>query len=161
MEPIIRGLAIYFFLLIVFRIAGKRTLAEVSSFDLVLLLIISETTQESMVDDDHSMTNGMLLILTLVGASIALSLIKQRSKKLNKILEGTPLVVVDHGRMLKERMDKSRVDEDDILEAARMMQGLERIDQIKYAVLERDGTISVVPKEGEGGGGGGGDGKTV
>ena len=149
MEPIIRGLAIYLFLLIVFRISGKRTLAEVSSFDLVLLLIISETTQESMVDDDHSMTNGMLLILTLVGASIALSLIKQRSKKLNKILDGTPLVVVDHGRMLKDRMDKSRVDEDDLLEAARMMQGVERIDQIKYAVLERDGTISIVPVEGK------------
>ena len=147
MESVIRGLAVYFFLLLIFRIAGKRTLSENTNFDLVLLLIISETTQQAMVDNDHSMTNGFLLIMTLIGASIGLSLLKQRLPTLEKWLEGTPLVIIENGKVLKDRMDKTRVDEADILEAARTLQGLERLDQIKYAVVERNGNITIVPAE--------------
>src|SRR6187431_210505 len=103
MEPILRGIVVYVFLLVVFRISGKRSLAETSSFDLVLLLIISETTQQAMVDNDHSMTNAGLLIVTLVGADILLSLIKQRSKSIERWLDGLPLVIVRDGRLLEER----------------------------------------------------------
>ena len=148
MESVIRGLVVYFFLLVTFRVAGKRTLSENTNFDLVLLLIISETTQQAMVDNDHSMTNGFLLILTLVGASIGLSLLKQRFPALEQWLEGTPLVIIENGKVLRDRMDKTRVDEADILEAARSLQGLERLDQIKYAIVERNGDITIVPAEG-------------
>ena len=147
MDSVLRGLLVYVFLLAIFRLAGKRTLSEATTFDLVLLLIISETTQQAMIDDDHSMTNGLLLILTLVGSSIVLSLLKQRVPALEKLLDGVPLVIIEDGKMHKDRMDKERVDEEDILEAARSLQGLERIDQIKYAVVERSGDISIVPKE--------------
>ena len=73
MDSVLRGLLVYFFLLIVFRISGKRTLSQTTSFDFVLLLIISETTQQAMVDNDHSITNGFLLIMTLIGTSILLA----------------------------------------------------------------------------------------
>ena len=135
MESVLRGLVVYGFLLLIFRIAGKRTLSENTNFDLVLLLIISETTQQAMVDHDHSITNGFLLIMTLVGASIGLSLLKQRFPALEQWLEGTPLVIVEDGKVLRDRMDKTRVEEADILEAARSLQGLERLEQIKYAVV--------------------------
>lgn len=147
MESIIRGVAVYAFLLLVFRISGKRTLSQTTNFDLVLLLIISETTQQAMVDDDKSITNGFLLIMTLIGTSIVLSVLKQRFPRLEHALDGVPMIVVENGKLLKDRMNKARVDEGDILTAARMFQGLERIDQIKYAILERDGEISVIPKE--------------
>ena len=146
MEPIIRGLVTYLFLLLVFRIAGKRTLSESSSFDLVLLLIISETTQQAMVNNDHSMTNGALLVLTLVGLDILLSLIKQWSPAADAWMDGLPLVVARDGMLLHDRMNRERVDEADILEAARKLHGLESLDQIKYAVLEKGGTITIVPK---------------
>ena len=146
MDAIVRGLVVYFFLLLVFRVSGRRTLAQMTSFDLVLLLIISETTQQAMVDDDHSITNGFLLILTLVGTSIGLSLLKQRWPTLDRWLEDVPLVVVENGKLHKDRMDKVRVDERDILSAARALQGLERLDQIKYAIVERSGEITIVPK---------------
>src|SRR5688500_17243780 len=107
MESVIRGLLVYFFLLLIFRISGKRTLSENTNFDLVLLLIISETTQQAMVDDDHSITNGFLLIMTLIGASIALSLLKQRFPALDKWLDGTPLVIMENGKPLKDRMNKT------------------------------------------------------
>jgi uncharacterized membrane protein YcaP (DUF421 family) len=150
MDSIIRGLVVYFFLLLVFRLSGKRTLSEATSFDLVLLLIISETTQQAMVDNDHSITNGFLLILTLVGTTIALSFLKQKFPTIDKWLEGTPTIVIENGKMLKDRMKKIRVDENDILEAARKLQGLERLEQIKYAIVERSGEITIVPVQSKG-----------
>lgn len=143
----LRGLTIYVVLLVIFRLAGKRTLSEVTTFDFVLLLIVAETTQQALLGDDFSITNSVLLILTLLGTDIALSLVKQRSPKAAKLLEGVPLVIVEDGRLLRERMDKARVDEEDVMGAARALQGLERLEQIKYAVLERNGSITIVPKE--------------
>jgi uncharacterized membrane protein YcaP (DUF421 family) len=146
MESIIRGLVVYFFPLIVFRLSGKRSLSETSSFDLVLLLIISETVQQALVDSDHSLVNAALLVLTLVGADVLLSVLKQSSKGVERWVDGVPVIILKDGQMLKDRADRERVDEADILEAAREQRGLERLDQIKYAVLERGGQISVVAK---------------
>lgn len=136
----------YFFLLFLFRIVGRRTLAQTTNFDLVLLLIISEATQNAMIGNDFSMTNSMLVILTLVGIDIALSILKQYSPTMERQLDGRPLVLVDQGRPLKELMQKARIDEKDILSSARESQGLEGMDQIKYAVLETNGGISIIPK---------------
>ena len=79
MESVVRGVVIYLVLWIVFRVSGKRTLAETSPFELVLLLIISEVTNQAMVDSDHSVTNAILLILTLTGMSVLLSVVKHHS----------------------------------------------------------------------------------
>lgn len=146
MESVFRGVAVYIFLLVIFRIAGKRTLSQTTTFDLVLLLIISETTQQAMVDDDHSVTNGVLLILTLIGMTILISVLKQKFPKLDLALEGAPLILIDRGKMLHERMEKCRVDESEILSAARMTQGVASMDQIDYAILERNGDISIIAK---------------
>jgi uncharacterized membrane protein YcaP (DUF421 family) len=146
MDSVLRGIVVYVFLLFIFRMAGKRTLSQTTTFDLVLLLIISETTQQAMVDDDHSITNGVLLISTLIGMSILLSVLKQKFPKLDLALEGAPLILIDQGKLLRDRMDKCRVDETEILSAARMTQGLVAMDQIQYAILERNGDISIIPK---------------
>ncbi|MFD2245188.1 DUF421 domain-containing protein [Pontibacter ruber] len=147
METVIRGLIVYVFLMLIFRISGKRTLYEATVFDFVLLLIIAETTQQALLGEDFSVTNGLVLIVTLLGTDIGLSLLKQRFKRLGHIIEGLPLVLMDNGELLHERMRKARVDEDDILESARELQGLQRLDQIKYAILEKDGKITIIPKE--------------
>ena len=146
MDSVIRGLSVYFFLLVIFKVSGKRTLQEVTAFDFVLLLIIAETTQQALLGDDFSLTNAFVLITTLVFTDICLSLVKQRSKGIEKLLDGTPTILVDNGSLLRDRMDKARVDESDIMEAARKLQGLESLEQVKYAILEKDGTISVIPK---------------
>jgi uncharacterized membrane protein YcaP (DUF421 family) len=148
MDAMFRALVIYFFLLIVFRVSGKRTLAEITAFDFVLLLIIAETTQQGLLGDDFSVTNAFLLILTLIGTDIALSLLKQRYPTLDAFLESQAVIIVEHGRPLQERMARERIDASDVLEAARRWRGLERMEQIKYAVLERDGHITIVPEDG-------------
>jgi len=147
MESVLRGAAIYVFLLVIMRISGKRSFAEITTFDFVLLLVIGETTQQALLGEDFSLTNAFIVIATLVGIDIALSLWKQRSKSFARLLEGRPLVLVADGEVLKDRMDEVRVDVDDILAAGRELQGLERLDQIKYAVLERNGGISIIPRE--------------
>ncbi|MGE5436467.1 MAG: DUF421 domain-containing protein [Syntrophothermus sp.] len=145
MDSVIKGLIVYLFLLVIFRFSGKRTLAQTTNFDLVLLLIISETTQQAMVDNDHSITNAFLLIMTLIGSSILLSFLKQRYKKLEQWLEGLPLIIMEDGKLHKDRMKKDRVDESDVLNAARLKHGIENLDQIKYAVIEKNGEISIIP----------------
>lgn len=146
MESIIRAAVVYVVLLVLFRISGKRSLAEVTSFDLVLLLIISEATQQAMIDNDNSMTNSLLLVATLIGMNILFSVISTRWKAFQRLVEDVPLVILEDGKPLLQRMRKERVEEDEILEAARQSQGLERLDQVKYAILERTGHITIVPK---------------
>lgn len=147
MDAVLRATAMYLLLLTVFRVSGRRMLAELTTFDFVLLLIIGEATQQALLGEDFSFINAMLVIVTLVTLEIVLSLLKGWAPFLGKLLDGTPMIVVDHGRPLRERMHKARIDEEDILEAARRLQGIERLDQIKYAVLEVSGGISVIPND--------------
>jgi uncharacterized membrane protein YcaP (DUF421 family) len=151
MDSILRAAAIYFFLLLIFNIAGKRVMSEANTFDFVVLLIISEATQQAMLGNDPSLTNSLSVILTLIGLSIIMSVWKYRSSRLETIMTGGSIILVENGEPLRDRMKAARADEADILQAARDGQGLERMEQIKYAILEHSGTISIIPKEGEGG----------
>lgn len=145
MESVIRAAVVYLILLVVFRIAGNRSIAQLTAFDFVLLLIISESIQQALLAKDYSMINAFLLIVTLVGLDIMLSLWKQRSPRVEKILDGVPVLIVRDGQLLKDRMRKERVDEGDIMQSARERHGIERMEQVKHAVVEATGGISVIP----------------
>jgi len=147
MNPVIRGIIVYVFLLLILRIMGKRSLSETTTFDLIVLLIISEVTQQAMIGRDESLTGAAILITTLLGIDLLFTLLKRPFKLFEKVVEGTPLIIVDRGKPLKERMNKIKVDESDVMQAARSKQGIEKMEQVKYAVLEKDGTISVIPFE--------------
>jgi uncharacterized membrane protein YcaP (DUF421 family) len=146
MEAVIRAAIAYVFLLILLRLAGKRTLAQITTFDFVLLLIISEATQQALVDGDNSMITAGVLVTTLVGLNILMSVLKQRFKRVERLLEDLPLRIVEDGKPLTDRMDKERVDMDDVMDAARSSHGIEKFEQIRHATLERNGRISIVPR---------------
>jgi uncharacterized membrane protein YcaP (DUF421 family) len=145
MEMVIRAAVIYLVVLIFIRLSGRRTLAELTVFDFVLLLIISETTEPAMVGEDFSLTNTIVLVATLILADIVLALVKQKWNRVEKWFSGVPMVLVDNGKVLEDRLARSRVEQSDILEAARRLRGLENLSQIKYAVLEKDGEITIIP----------------
>ncbi|HLU11929.1 MAG TPA: YetF domain-containing protein [Oceanobacillus sp.] len=145
MDAVLRGVIVYAFLLLFFRFIGKRSLSQITTFDFVLLLIIGEATQQALLGDDFSIVNALLVIVTLMIIDIGLSLVKQRSSKVEKLIDGVPTILVENGQPIDEHMQKARIDREDILESARELQGLERMEQIKYAVLERDGKISIIP----------------
>ena len=92
------------------------------------------------------MTNAFLLITTLLAVDIALSVFSIRSKRLDKLVNDVPLVIVEDGKPIADRMRKARVEEGDVLESARELQGLRSMDDIAYAILERNGKITVVPR---------------
>jgi uncharacterized membrane protein YcaP (DUF421 family) len=146
MDLVIRGTAVYLFLLLIFRLSGKRSLRNVTTFDFVLLLIIAETTQQALVGEDYSVTGAFLLIVVLVGTDILLSLLKRASPRIDRVLEGQPLVILRDGVPLAARMHVERVDDDDILSAARETRGIDRLDDIERAILEKNGAISIVPR---------------
>jgi uncharacterized membrane protein YcaP (DUF421 family) len=147
MESVIRAAAVYLFVMLLMRISGKRTFAEMTAFDFVFLLIIGDATQQALLNEDFSMINAFLVVTTLVAIDVGLSLWKQRSKTFERVLDDEPMLLIAEGRVYEDRMKDVRVDIEDVLATARMQQGLERLDQIKYAVLERNGGISIIPKK--------------
>lgn len=144
---IVRAAVIYIFIFLILRLSGKRTLGQMTTFDLVLLLIISEATQQALLSDDKSLIGGMMAITTLVFIDILVSLFTHRLKAADKIINSVPLIILQNGTPLLDRMRKERISVEEVLEAARIMQGLESLDQVKYAILEVDGSISIIPKD--------------
>lgn len=112
-----------------------------------LPLIIEETTQQALLGEDFSFTNAMLVIATLIVLDVGLSLAKLNSKPLARLLDGHATLVVENGRFLHHRMRRARLTEDDILESARDSQGIENIEQVKFAIVERNGKISIIPAD--------------
>jgi len=144
MDSVLRAAAMYLALMVLFKIAGRRSLAELTTFDFVLLMIIGEATQQALLGDDFSMTNSMLVIVTLIAIDVGLSLLKQRSQWVSQLIDGGPTIIVENGKLLHKRLRHARLIEADVMEAARSSQGIETLDQIKFAILERNGKISVI-----------------
>ncbi|MXI48289.1 DUF421 domain-containing protein [Pseudomonas moraviensis] len=151
MDSVLRALAMYLALMVLFKIAGRRSLAELTTFDFVLLMIIGEATQQALLGDDFSLTNAFLVIITLIAVDVGFSLLKQRSSWVSRLIDGEPTIIVENGKLLHRRLRHARLVEADVMEAARSSQGIETIDQIKFAIIERNGKISVIRQEPEGG----------
>ena len=137
--------SIYLLLLLIFRIAGRRTLAETSSFDLVLLLIIGETTQNAMVGEDTSVGTAAIAIVSLVALDMAITYLKKTFRWFDRLLEGNPVLLINEGRVQRFALEANGLDEEDLQEAARLSHGLDQVKAVRQATLERDGKISIVP----------------
>lgn len=147
MDSVIRGAAIYLIVLVIIRVSGRRTMAQATPFDFVLLLIVAETTQQALLGDDFSITNAAILIITLFGIDIGLSYIQRVSPGIGGLLEGHPTLLICDGKIDRRALGKTRIDVSDIMVAARSQHGLERLEQVKHAILEADAGISVIPKQ--------------
>lgn len=147
MEAVLRGLAIYFTLLVIIRLSGRRTLAQMAPFDLVLILVISETTQQAMLGDDFSLTAAVILILTLFTTDIALSYVKRWFPRVGQVIDGVPAVLVANGVYDEKALRGCRIDKDDVMEAARSQEGVESVEEIRFAILEVSGNISIIRKK--------------
>jgi uncharacterized membrane protein YcaP (DUF421 family) len=147
MDTVLRSVVVYVFLLIVFRISGKRSLSQITTFDFILLLIISEATQQALVGNDFSIINACVVIASLIVLDVMFSRMEGRWPAFGRVVGSLPVVVVEHGRLLEDRAKREGVTLSEILAEGRDKHGLERLEQFKYAILERHGGISVVPTE--------------
>ena len=147
MHLVIRAAVIYLFVLIIMRVSGKRQFSELTPFDFVLLLILSEGVSQGLYGgDDFSLTASVLLVTTFVAMDIIMSHVKAWFPTFNRVVEGVPVVLVDEGHLVERNLKLERVNEDDILESARESFGIEDMGQIKYAILEKGGRISIIPR---------------
>jgi uncharacterized membrane protein YcaP (DUF421 family) len=143
METVIRIAVIYIFLMIGLRVLGKRELSEMSPFDFLVLLLIPEIVSQGMIGEDFSITNGLVGVATLFTLVFLTSLLNYHSKVFRKATEGTPVVLVRRGQLVQENMDAERVPSDEIFSEMHKA-GLELLSQVKWAILESDGKISIV-----------------
>ena len=144
-EFILRGIVIYVFLIILLRVTGKRQIGQMSPFDLVLLLVLSNAVQNSMNGGDNSIIGGMILAATLVAANWLIGLLTYKSKTAEVLIEGRPELLIHDGRLFEHSLARAKVTHHE-LDAALREAGLTDIGDVRAAFLENDGTISVILK---------------
>lgn len=145
-EFALRALIVYAFLLTVLRISGKRQVAQLSPFDFVLLLVLSNAVQNSMNGGDNSLVGGLVSALTLVLINFALGYAVFRSRKIAHVVEGHLEILVHDGVLYRQALLRQKLTEQD-LESAMRIAGIEDIKDIRLAILETNGHISVIRRE--------------
>jgi uncharacterized membrane protein YcaP (DUF421 family) len=146
MYTILHAIAGYFFLLLTVRVLRRRPGAQMTPFEFVIVFLIGGVIILATVGDDKSVTNCTCAIITIGLMHRLVSGLKGRFPSLGAVVDGTPLLVLDRGQWQSEVIEKMRVDDNDVMATARS-KGLKRLDQIKYAVLERNGGISIIRSE--------------
>ncbi len=146
-DVVLRTLIVYAFLVIVLRVAGKREVGQLSILELIVLLVVSDAVQNSMVGDNTSLWGGLVAVGTLMVADLTLRNLTDRSRLLKRAVEGEPRLLIRNGRLFDRAMAEEGIDMDE-LRAALREHGVRRPTDVELAVLETDGTISVVPREG-------------
>lgn len=140
---IVRTVVAYWMLLITVRAIGRRPGGQMTPFEFVLIFFIGGISIQAVVVDDHSFTNAFLSVGAVAMMHVLVTYLKGRFPKFGIVVDGSPVVVFEHGQWHEDRMRHHGLQRTDILAAARA-KGLEKEDQIKYAILERNGEISVV-----------------
>lgn len=141
-ELVARALVVYVFLITLLRLTGKRQIGQLSPFDLVLLLILSNAVQNSMNAGDNSLIGGLLSAVTLVTVNFLVGLVTFKSKKLEAIIEGRPQVLIHDGVLFEDVMDDAKLTRRE-LDSTLRQSGYFEIKHIRLAILETNGTVSV------------------
>ena len=144
-EFVLRGIIIYIFLIVILRATGKRQIGQMSPFDLVLLLVLSNGVQNSMNGGDNSVSGGIILSITLVTANWLTGKITFSSKKIERFVEGVPQVLVHNGKVYEEALADAQLTRHELMAAIRS-EGCSDLAEVRAVMLENDGSISVIPK---------------
>ena len=145
MDIVLRAIALYAFVVLIMRVIGRRELSSMTPFDLVLLIILGDAIQQGLTQDDYSVTGAVLAIATIASLQVGTSYLSFRSGKARRVLEGEPIVLVDRGEVVHQNMKRERMTESELAEEARQQQ-IPAIEQIEWAILESNGSISFIKK---------------
>jgi uncharacterized membrane protein YcaP (DUF421 family) len=148
METVVRVAAIYLFLMMAFRTMGKRDVGTLAPFDLVILLLIPELVSQALLREDFSITNALIGVSTLLALAFLTSVASYLSPRAERVIEGDPTVLVRRGELVPQAMHRERITPGELF-AQMHNSGLERLDQVEWAVLETDGLIAFVPRRPE------------
>ena len=140
-ELVVRGLVVYFFLILLLRLTGKRQIGQLSPFDLVLLLILSDAVQNSMNAGDNSLIGGLISATTLIVINYLVGLVTFKSKKLEAIIEGRPQVIIHEGKLFEDVMNDAKLTRQE-LDSTLRQAGYFDIKEVKLAILENNGSLT-------------------
>jgi uncharacterized membrane protein YcaP (DUF421 family) len=147
MDLVFRATVIFFFVFLVTRLVGRRELAGLEPFDLILLVVIGDLVQQGVTQSDYSVTGAITVISTIALLTVVLSFANLKVRPLRAALEGQPVVLVENGRVLERNLRRERITLDE-LEAEGRQQQVESVADMRWAVLETTGKISVIPASG-------------
>jgi len=142
-ETVLRTGFVYLFVLFVLRLMGKREFSDLSPVELIMLLLIPELFSQGIVREDFSMTNAVIAVSTLAGLVFVASALTYRFPRFGDLVHGRPAVLVARGEPVRETMDRERIPIDEIASQMRMA-GIERLEDVKWAVVETSGRVSIV-----------------
>jgi uncharacterized membrane protein YcaP (DUF421 family) len=141
-EFVVRAIVVFWFLLVMLRVGGKKHIGELTPFDLVVLLIISETVQGSLIGQDTSLVGGLLAAGTLLVLAVGVNYASWRSKNAERLFEGVPKILVRNGHVRRSALAQERITRSELIEALRR-EGCTSLSRVRFAVLETDGSITV------------------
>jgi uncharacterized membrane protein YcaP (DUF421 family) len=147
-EIVVRTAIVYLFLIVVIRISGKREVGQMSILELIVVLVISDAVQNSMVGENTTIWGGLVAVLTLLGLDAALKGLTHRSRRVRHLIAGEPRLLVRDGRLLTKALDEEHIEPEEVRAAVRA-HGVARVEDVRLAVLEVDGSISVIPRDAE------------
>jgi uncharacterized membrane protein YcaP (DUF421 family) len=147
MDLVLRAAAVYTFIFIVTRLIGRRELGSLEPFDLILLVVLGDLVQQGVTQDDYSVTGAFIVISTMAVLTVGTSYLSFRFRPLRRVMEGEPIVLVENGRPIEQNLRRERLTLDELEEKARMEQ-VESLDDVRLAVLETNGDISIIPAKG-------------
>ncbi|HEX3433345.1 MAG TPA: YetF domain-containing protein [Solirubrobacteraceae bacterium] len=145
MDLVIRAAVVFFFVFLVTRVVGRRQLSELEPFDFILLVVVGDLVQQGVTQSDESVTGALIVIATIALLSLLVSWLSFRWRGLRVVTEGEPIVLVQDGRKIERNMRRERITTEDIEEEARQSQ-ITSIADLRWAILERDGQISCIPR---------------
>jgi uncharacterized membrane protein YcaP (DUF421 family) len=145
MDLVIRAAVVFFFIFLVTRIAGRRELSSMQPFDLILLVVIGDLVQQGITQTDESVTGALIVISTITLLSVLVSWASYRSGRVRLVTEGESIILVEDGDVIERNLRRERLTRGDLEEEARRQQ-VASLSDIRWAILERDGSISVIPK---------------
>jgi uncharacterized membrane protein YcaP (DUF421 family) len=145
MDIAIRAVALYAFVLVLTRVIGRRELASLEPFDLVLLIVLGDSIQQGLTQDDYSVTGAVIVISTIAALQVLTSYVGFRVPFLRPVLEGEPIVVVEDGKPIEKNLHRERVTFEELMAEARQEQ-IASLDEVQWAVIETSGNISFIKK---------------
>jgi len=145
MDIVLRGIVVFIFLFLLVRVMGRRELSSLEPFDLILLIILGDAVQQGLTQDDYSLTGSLLAVGTIAILQVGTSFLNFHVPRLRPLLDGEPIVVVQDGKEIERNMRRERLTSEDLAEAARK-QGIAKLDDVAWAVMETSGEISFIKK---------------
>jgi uncharacterized membrane protein YcaP (DUF421 family) len=146
MDLFLRAVVIFTFVFVLMRIVGRRELSGLEPFDLILLVVIGDSVQQALTQDDYSVTGAVIVVGTIAGLSVLVSWLGFRVPRLRPVLEGEPIVLVEDGKPIMRNLKHERIAVEELLEEARTCQ-IASLEDVQWAVLETSGNISFIKKQ--------------